>query len=248
MTTDYNIYILSRKETLSFCLIGGSILGFTANLFYDSIFISLLFALLAWPAKRFYSNHLVEKRKEELLDQFRDLLYLLSSSISAGRQMREALVEAEKKMKLTYGGQSLIASELTTMVTSMVEGGYTEETVLKNFANRSGIDDIVDFVKVYTISKRTGADMERVIRKTVGLLIDRIEIAREVRTITAQKRLEFIILAAMPIIVLFFLRLTSPSYLGPMYQSMAGRFLMSLALISMGVALYIAYRITQIRL
>lgn len=248
MTINYNVYILKKKEIFFFCFVGGSFLGFTANLFYDSIFISLLFALLAWPAKKIYSNHLIEKRKEELLDQFRDLLYLLSSSISAGRQMREALVEAEKKMKLTYGGQSLIAKELTSMVTSMVEGGYTEETVLKGFADRSGIEDIVDFVKVYSISKRTGADMDRVIRKTVSLLLDRIEIAREVRTITAQKRLEFIILAAMPLIVLIFLRLTSPSYLGPMYQSIAGRLFMSLALMSMGIALFIAYRMTQIRL
>lgn len=248
MIEDYNTYILNRKEIFLFCSIIGTLLGFTAYLFYDSILISILFVLLAWPARKIYSNYLVEKQKGELVNQFRDLLYSLSSSISSGRQMREALVEAEEKMKLTYGVQSLICRELSYMVTSMMEGGDTEETVLKNFANRSGVEDIMDFVDVYSISKRTGADMERVIRKTVGVLIDRIEIDREVKTLTAQKRFEIIILAAMPLLILLFLKVTSGSYLEIMYQSAPGRFFMSLALMSMGIAVYAAYRMTQIRL
>ena len=248
MIEDYNVYILKRNETLPFYALTGTSLGFTAYLFYGNIYVSLIFAMLAWPAKRIYSNHLAERRKDELRIQFRDLLYSISSYISTGRQMRGALIEAAKDMKLTYGEHSLISAELGHMVLSMEESGETEVAVLKCFADRSGVEDIVDFVDVYCISKKTGGDMGKAIRKTVEILLDRIEMDRQVKTLIAQKRLEFIILTAMPILVLLFLKLTSASYLNVMYQFALGRICMSIALLFIGIASYMAYRITQIRL
>ena len=248
MIADYSIYILNRKETLCFCGLTGFFLAGVGFLFYDSLIISAIFFTFAVPARRLYAGFLAEKRELCLLCQFRDLLYALSASISAGRQMREALLEAEKSMKTMYGHQALISRELTNMAISMEESGETEEYVLESFAKRSHISDIMGFADIYGISKSTGADMQSVIRKTVGILLDRIELDKEIRSLTAQKRLEFVILTVMPLLTLLFLRIASPSYLLIMYETAAGRLLMTTALLSVAAATCIAFRMTRIRL
>jgi tight adherence protein B len=248
MIREYSTYPLSRRQLLIFCVIAAAILGSCVYLFYNSIVISLLYCGLAYPASRYYSKYLAEKRRRELSYQFRDLLYAISSSISAGRRMREALIEAENSMKLIHGENACISRELKYMIDRMEESGETEEVVLRDFALRSGVADIKSFSDIYSICKRTGGDMERVIRKTVAILLDRIELEREVHTFTAQKRMEFIILTAMPPFVLIFLRLTSGSYLEIMYETLAGRILMTMAFFFIGAAAVIGARITRISL
>ena len=43
-----------------------------------------------------------ERRMNLLTVQFKDLLYSLSASVAAGRQMGEALVEAEQNLAVMY--------------------------------------------------------------------------------------------------------------------------------------------------
>ena len=145
MIREYSTYPLSRRQLLIFCVIAAAILGSCVYLFYNSIVISLLYCGLAYPASRYYSKYLAEKRRRELSYQFRDLLYAISSSISAGRRMREALIEAENSMKLIHGENACISRELKYMIDRMEESGETEEVVLRDFALRSGVADIKAF-------------------------------------------------------------------------------------------------------
>jgi len=245
---DYNIYSLSNKQRLCFCTVFGIIIAGSLYLFYNSLILSLLMLCSCCPALKTYSKYLAEKRRRELSVQFRDLLYALSSSISAGRQMQEALEEAEETMKLLYGEDALISGELENMVLYMEESRETVESVLEDFALRCGVPDIVRFADIYSISKRTGGDMEKVIRKTVGILFDRIELEQEIHTRTAQKRMEFIILAAMSPAMLLLLRVSSGSYLAIMYETLAGRLLMTIAFLLTALAIFIGFHIMRIRL
>jgi tight adherence protein B len=90
--------------------------------------------------------------------------------------------------------------------------------------------------------------MEKVIRKTVGILFDRIELEQEIHTRTAQKRMEFIILAAMSPAMLLLLRVSSGSYLAIMYETLAGRLLMTIAFLLTALAIFIGFHIMRIRL
>ena len=72
--------------------------------------------------------------------------------------------------------------------------------------------------------------MDRVIAKTAAMIMESLSIRRERRVLTAQKRLEALLLTLMPLLVLFFLRMTAFDYLSVMYETSYGRILMSIAL------------------
>lgn len=245
MIEDYNIYILNKKEKLMFFLTFGAGVLALGILFFNHILIAGIFLPLLLPGKKLWSDYLAEKRRKILLLQFRDLLYSLSASVATGRQLPEGLREAGPVIVRIYGEDEVLSKELNYMVKKIFDAGENDEYVLKEFAARTGMKEIINFADIYSISKRTGADLQRVIRKTVELLLDRIEIEREMKALTAQKRLEFMILTAMPLGALLFLRLTSPYYLDILYGTPGGRILMVFSLGALLLAGYMAYVMTK---
>lgn len=244
----YNQYSLSRKEkkvyyrySIAACLL----LGY---LFYESFLISIIFCAFALKGECIFRNYLARKRRSELTDQFRDFLYSVSASISAGRQMAEAIEEANENLLLLYSKDALICKELDYMVRGMSESKLTVETLLKDFAIRSDLPDIRQFVEVYCICKTTGGNLQRVIEKTVSVMIDKININREIRVLTIQKRLEANILTLIPLAVIAFLNVMSPSYLEVLYTTMQGRILMTAALFGIGGAYAWSMKLTKIEL
>lgn len=245
MVEDYSVYTLNKKEELTFYMTFGSGVLFLGILFFNHLLIAGLFLILLVPAKKLWCQHLAEKREKVLLLQFRDLLYSLSASVATGRQMADGLQEAVATLERIYGQDGVLTKELAYMVRKIFDAGENDEYVLKEFASRTGIKEIVNFAGIYSISKKTGADLQRVIRKTVELLLDRIEIEREMKALTSQKRLEFAILIAMPPGALVFLRLSSPYYLNALYGGLGGRLIMVFALGALLLAAYLAYRMTK---
>lgn len=242
----YFRYEMNRREKKRFLFICGLGLMALFYLFYHSIVLSLLLSLLAYPCLGPYSDYLAERRRRELKEQFRDVLYSVSASVSAGRQMPEALKEAEENMKLIYREDSLIVLELADMVKRLSEYREAEEEILKDFAARAHIEDISDFVDIYLICRETGGDLIKVITKASEIIMDKIAIEREIRTITAQKRFEAKILTAIPFFILIFLQLVSPDYLAPMYEGIKGRLLMTMALSGIAFAYWISMKLTRI--
>lgn len=245
---DYSNYELSHKEQTRFLLICGTGLFAVAFLFYHSLILSLLFACLSYPGMKPYRAYLVDRRRKEIKDQFRDVLYSISASVSAGRQMPEALYEAGENMKLIYRDDSIIVSELSDMVKRLFEYRESEDEILKDFAARTCVEDISDFVDIYLTCRETGGDLIKVLTKASDMIMDKIVIEKEIHTITAQKQFEARILTAIPFIIILFLQMVSPDYLSAMYEGAIGRILMTIALGGIAAAYFWSMKLTKIEI
>jgi tight adherence protein B len=227
---DYGVYEMTAKETRDYYVVAVVILMLVGQVFYQSLVCSALLALSSVPCKRLYERRLAEKRRTALGLSFRDLLYSLSASFSTGRQMPEALKEGLDAMRLIYPDDAPIVRELEYMTARLIKGRDDEEATLRDFADRSGNDDIRNFVGAYFICRTTGGDMEAMVVKTAGVIIDKIEIQKELKTLTAQKRMESNILLLLPAVMLLFLQLLSPDYVAPLYSGISGWLVMTAAL------------------
>lgn len=242
----YKNYELSKKEQARFLLICGLGLFSAAYLFYHSLILSMLIACLSCLGKKPYGAYLADKRRRAIKEQFRDVLYSVSASISAGRQMPEALCEARENMKLIYRDDSIIVLELSDMVKRLFEYREAEDDILKDFAHRTCVEDISDFVDIYLTCRETGGDLIKVLSKASDMIVDKIVIEKDIRTITAQKQFEARILTAIPFIIVLFLQLVSPDYLSAMYEGAIGRILMTIALVGIAVAYFWSMKLTKI--
>ena len=160
--------------------------------------------------------------------------------------MIEALKEGETYISMIYGDDASLVKELQRINTAIYDNHSDEEKVLIDFAVRTQIEDIKDFIDVYLTTRATGGDIQKVISRASIVIIDKMQIQREVETIMAQKQLEARIVALIPIFIILFLNIFSPDYLMPMYTTIVGRVIMTLSLVGFIISFKWIIRLTEV--
>ena len=233
---DYSVYSLTTFQKILFNFIVLNLSLVLSWTFYDSILFSLFCFLIIRPSQTLFRNYLQEKRQNTLLLQFKDLLYFLSSSITVGRSIGQALNEARESLKGTYKPSDYIMKELFYMTERMNQTNESDILVLEDFARRTALEDVKDFVSVCKICKETGGNLTKAIAKTTDMIADKISLERELKVIAAQKHFEGRIVGLAPFIMVLGMRIMSPEYLEPLTNTLEGRIVstISLALIASG--------------
>ena len=113
---DYNIYRLSGKEVRDYFLSVGGILAACGYLYYGNLAAAIFAGFMSIFGVKVYKRILADKRKRELRNQFKDMLYSISSSISSGRHFGEAVADSEKTVVLIYGKDSILAKEIRNKI------------------------------------------------------------------------------------------------------------------------------------
>lgn len=234
---DYRYYILSKEEKRHYYLVAFLLIFCMGMLFYRSI----LFSALCMPAAGFCEKYWTEKkamvRRENLLEGFRDVLSTLSASVSAGRQLPEAIADAAEQAEISYGAAAPVTLELKHMTALYQDSHGSLEGMLVDFGVRSGLEEIRQFAGICQICSRRGGDIEEVASTSANLILDRIRFRRELQMLTAQKKLDIAFLVTMPVLILLFLNLTAPGYLNILYAGAAGRLIMTACLLTIVAAL-----------
>ena len=224
----YDKYMVDKREK-QLLFAGTLVVGTSLSvLLYHNIFFSLVLLFFYIKIQEIYAEYMLARRKRALAEQFKDFLFILSTSIGTGRGMRDAIGEAIPGIVGIYGENAILSRELKNMHKRMSIGNEEDVTVLNDFAKRSASEDIVDFMIIYSTCKTTGASLVDALNKAASVIIDKMTIENEIRTMANRKKNESIILFAMPFIVVLFLNLFSPEYIAPLYESYIGRVIMTM--------------------
>ncbi len=231
------------KEFSVISLIVSATIGF---LYFNSPFMGAAIFLGLFMYYPRYREMKEEKRKRELLLQFKDLLYSISASMVLGRNMKQSLEESIIFWHNIYDEKDMIIKEVREMIREMDETHETDVKVLRNFALRSGLPDIVDFVNVYESCKITGGDMPRAISRATEVIGDKITMEKEMDLALSEKRVEGRIVGLAPFVMTLAMRVLSPEYMSSIYESSFGLTISGLSLGLSVIALLMIERINRI--
>ncbi|WP_432626350.1 type II secretion system F family protein [Brotaphodocola sp.] len=241
----YEKYHLSLTEGLFALAKGIGLCGLVAWTFYRSLvaFLILLPAGLCYP---FYERRrLKEKRILTLASQFKESMVILASALSAGYSIENALRVSQEELVTLYGEEGMITREFSCM-NDQIRMNRSVEQVLEDFAQRSGIEDIQNFSEVFSVAKRSGGDLSGIMRHTAEMIRDKMQVKEEIRTMTASRKFEQKIMNLIPFFIVFYVDGASPGFFKQMYQTMAGRVLMSGCLAVYLISVWMAGRILEI--
>ncbi|WP_098748703.1 type II secretion system F family protein [Paenibacillus sp. EZ-K15] len=230
---DYGVYHLSMRQRMGCVILGGLVFFSIGYLFYHNLILSLLLGTGGLTIPKFWRRFMLERRRKTLNLHFKQALYSLSSSLSAGRSVENGFRDAvQDLLLLDPGGHSDLIFELKVIVSRM-EYGEPIEVALQDFARRAGMEDIANFADVFSTCKRTGGDLVEVVRRTSSVIGEKLDIQQEISVMIAQKRFESKALLAAPFLLLLFMNLTSPDYMETMYSG-PGIMISSVALAALG--------------
>jgi tight adherence protein B len=243
---DYNDYKLTRSEWIVCISVSAAFLFGVGMLFYNNVVLALVLSLCALWAPKYRRKQLAEKRRTVLKLQFKQALYALSTALSAGKSVESAFRESVPDLQLLYPGvQAAIIVELE-ILNRRVDVGEPLEAALIDFGDRSGIADVIQFAEVFSTCKRTGGDLIDVLRRTSNMIGEKLEMEQDIAVMIAQKRFEAKALSLIPFGIVAFLSWSSPDYMAPLYEG-AGRLVMTLALVLLGICFLVSQKIMNIR-
>ncbi|WP_379132464.1 type II secretion system F family protein [Paenibacillus sp. sgz500958] len=217
---DYRDYELTLIQKTLAIAIGTMLLYGVGYLFYHQLLLSLLPVPGCIYAPRLLRDYLLRRRRSALNLHFKQTLFSLSSSLSAGRSVENAFREAVQDLHmLDPDGRSDMIAELN-IICARLEYAQPIEEALQDFSRRAGMEDIKRFADVFTVCKRTGGDLVEVVRRTSTVIGEKLDIQQEIAVTIAQKKFEANALLVSPLAMILFMNLTSGDYMAPMYTGM----------------------------
>ena len=220
---------IRKREYLLALLQGILILSIISYLFYGTVLGAILFSPYLIRYIKSWEKQKVKKKKALFQMQFREMIQSLSTALNVGYSVENAMREALKDLKNIYKKEELILRELAYMIRQL-QMNVTAEEVLKEFAGRTGDEDVQTFVTVFNMAKRSGGDTLEIIRNAARQMSEKLEVEREVQTMMSGKKLELRIMSAIPFGMIAYLKLSFPEFLDVLYGNTLGVIVMSICL------------------
>lgn len=241
----YDTYSLKGGEWVRYITEGILLDAAISYLFYRSYVAFLIFLPIVFLYVKRKREALNQRRREHVLQQFKDGIQALLAALEAGYSLENAFLEACKDLKQLYDPEIEIIEEFQLIIKGIRMNQNVEE-LLQDFSLRSGMEDIQSFAEIFTIAKRKGGNLLLIIRSTVQIICEKAEVQQEIQLLMAGKKLEQKIMNVVPFGILFYVNMTSGGFLDCLYGNMFGALVMTVCLAGYFGAILLSDRIIQV--
>lgn len=244
---DYDHYDLNKKELAKSIMMWSAVLFFVSYSFYQLIWLSVLLIPLSLLMLSYDRKRLINKRKQRMKLQLKDILMSLVSSLTVGRSIETSFAVASDDMALLYPHSNFEMIAELNIINHRIRNGESIEQSLQQLVRRANIEELTQFVEALQTCKRSGGDLLAVMRRTAAMLSDQISVDNEIQVLLAQKKLEGRLMMAAPFAFLQFFHTASPSYMETL-RTPLGYILLTIILLLLLLLFWVIDRLMTIRL
>jgi tight adherence protein B len=203
------------------------------------LILGLLFGAGAFQLPSLALVFLRERRRMRFNLQLVDALTHMSNALKAGFSINQAFET------VVENGEKPIAEEFALFL-QQLRVGVSFNEALANMDQRVGSDDLTLVCTSIDISRRTGGNLTEIF-DTISLTIrERMRIESRVRTLTAQGRLQGIIVGAMPVVLGVALTVIRPGMMIPFLTSVTGMIAVGVMLVLLTLGALVIRKIIRI--
>ena len=197
---------------LFFFLLGD--FGSSGGLIRGGVF-GLLAALAALNAPRVILHVLRQRRLQRFNLQLLDSLLNMSNALKAGFSILQTFETVVRERR------NPIAQEFG-MFLQQIRLGLRFEDALKQMDQRVGSEDLTLMIIAIETARQTGGNLTEVFEKIASTIRERMRIQGRIRSLTAQGRLQGIIVGCMPILLMVAMTAIDPIMMRNFFTSHLG--------------------------
>jgi len=206
---------------VAFAMVGGfqSVVRFAAG-----IGAGILAAMGGFQIPTLIIRILRARRLRKFNLQLVDTLVNMSNALKAGFSITQAFESVVKE------GENPIAQEFDVFL-QQTRVGVSFNDALQNLDQRVGSEDLTLVVQAIEATRKTGGNLTEIFEKIAATIRERLRIEGRIRTLTAQQRLQGIVVGAMPAIIGVALMIVDPSLMAPFIHSTAGKIVIGVVVV-----------------
>ncbi|WP_338039718.1 type II secretion system F family protein [Luteibacter yeojuensis] len=197
------------------------------------LFAALTVIGLVFLPRKIYTL-LRQRRIDRIQQQLPDALMMVASSMRAGLGFAPALEGLSRDI------DPPLAQEFALVLREQRLGVKPDEA-LENFNTRVPIQDVTLFVSAVAISRDVGGNLAESMASLSDTLRRRLIMEGKVKALTAQGRLQGIVMALLPVGLIAFLSLAYPDTMHDLYHTPMGWIVMGIA----AVMEFLGYRMCR---
>ncbi|WP_372806225.1 type II secretion system F family protein [Pontiella sp.] len=201
--------------------------------------VGSLGAAAALFAQRLILRVLKIRRLDRFNNQLVDALANMSNALKAGFSIQQAFES------VVADGLNPIAQEFG-MFLQQLRVGVRFDEALSDMEKRIGSEDLMLMTQAIEISRQTGGNLTEVFDRIAETIRERRRIEGKIKSLTAQGRIQGIIVSLIPIFLAAFLYFYDPGMMIGFFRSVAGIAIMVIILILMGCGGLLIRRIVNI--
>lgn len=179
------------------------------------------------------------KRKENFEKQLQPAVSLIRNSVESGFNILQAMGIVAEEMDAPI-------SEEFTRVLHECNIGKDLDVALYNILNRMPSEELKLFITAVLIQKEVGGNLNEILEVILQTIKDRLQIKRELKTLTAQGKLSALIVTLLPVVLAFFLYIINPEYMSPLFTNPLGKIMIGVAILGELVGLFFISKIIKI--
>jgi len=176
---------------------------------------------LALNSPRLILVVLRRRRLQRFSLQLVDALLTMSNALRAGFSILQAFESVVKE------GLNPIAQEFGVFL-QQTRLGVRFEDALESLDRRVGSEDLTLMVTAIITARQTGGNLTEVFERIASTIRERMRVQGRIRSLTAQGRLQGLVVGAMPILLGFALTALDPQMMMAFFSSMPGMMMLVL--------------------
>lgn len=204
-----------------------------SNLIRLPIFVAVCFlipVLVVWRARA--------SRMRKFTQKLPEALDVANRSLAAGHPLPAAIALVAREMPDPIGTEfGLLSDELTY--------GVTMDDALVNLTDRVGVEDLNLLAISLSVQAGTGGNLVEILQNLSKTLRDRFMLKAKVKAISSEGRITAIFMSAYPFLLYGMIKLISPTYFDPVWESGYGTIVVTALLAVMTVGNIILYKMVH---
>lgn len=155
------------------------------------------------------------RRRRKFNEQLPEALATMSNALRAGFSLAQAFDS------VVDVGEKPVSEEFA-ILQQQLRIGMTFDAALESMSARVGSEDLTLVTTAILISRKTGGNVTEIFDKISATIRGRLKVERKVRTLTAQGRLQGLVVTLMPFLLGTVLTIIKPKMMLPFLTSFLG--------------------------
>jgi tight adherence protein B len=208
-------------------------------LVFGNLPLALIAGMVAFAAPRLLAVLLKRRRDKRFGVQLVDALMNVSNALRSGFSLPQAFELIQREMDNPISQEFRLLNQETRV-------GVPMETALENLLARMPSDDLDLVVTAVLVSQEVGGSLAEVMDNIARTIRERHQIEGKIKALTAQGRMQAVILCLVPIVLGFAINWLNPKLFEPMVSTWGGWALFGLIGVLEFVGLLVVRKIVTI--